>query len=94
MIISKLPENQFHVSGLNVFQVNNRISIFVFFAISFEERSKVSGTDGEDKLVSVEVDGLDGRVGGLAGQGDVRQEFSPAKLFDRTEENGVVVVPL
>jgi hypothetical protein len=60
-LISKLPENEFHVSRLHIFQVNNCISpIFVFLRIPGKQSGKVSGANGQDELVCVEVYGSAG----------------------------------
>ncbi len=83
-----LPEDQLHVSRFNVFEVDDRISgALVFVKFPGKESGKISGTDGENELVSVEVDAA-------AGEGDVGEDLAATQLLHRAEEDGVVVVPL
>ena len=76
------------MSGLDVFEVDDRVSGgFVFVEFPGKESGKISGTDGENEFVCVEVDGA-------AGESDVGQDLAAAQLLHRAEEDGVVVVPL
>ena len=73
--------------GVNALQVDDGVAVPVLLGGPGEDGAEVAGADRQDKLVRVEVNVA-------AGQRHVGQDFSPAELFGRVEEDRVVVVPL
>ncbi len=52
------------MSGVDASQIDDGICVLVLLCITGKDGGKVAGTDGQDELVSIEVDVA-------AGQGDV-----------------------